>query len=301
MDGFTEFERQIKAANRTASESQVTTPKAVSANYDPRMQRIVIELSSRVEISFSPQDAEKLENASPAELDLIKVTASGFGIYFPRLDASLSVPALLAGRLGSDEWMARRRAAARRQQPMLRPVLKHKAVQWEVRTGRREAWRGLRPIAGGLVPPCAPERAESQVKKDSNHDGSDEEHPVIGTVRPVRPHAPKVWGESDYGQKEECPGDLKPYDTADAAKRAEEAPHPSGYAGARLPADPPCSLRRRADLNWRIYNGLRGNRGALAGRQSLPHDTARDAYADAQGSSNRLWSHPIYDGSSDSA
>jgi hypothetical protein len=301
MDGLTEFERQLKAANLTTSESQVSAPKAVSASYDPRTQRIVIELSSCVEISFSPKDAEKLENASPAELDPIRITASGFGIYFPRLDAGLRVPALLAGRLGSDEWIARRRAAARREQPTLRPVLKHRAVQWEVRTGKKEAWRGLRPILGGSVPACPPERAESQVEKDRNDDRSDDEDPVIGTVRPTRTHAPKVWGKSDYRQKEEGPGDFKPHDAADAAKRAKEASYPPGNTGACLAADPPCRLRGRADTNWRIYNGLRGRRGALAGRQPLRHDAARDAYADAQSASNRLWSHPIYDGSSDSA
>jgi hypothetical protein len=68
----------------------------------------VIHLNSRLDVAFSPHDAEGLENASPAQLDPIEISPSGFGIHFPKLDADLYVPALLEGFLGSQKWMASR-------------------------------------------------------------------------------------------------------------------------------------------------------------------------------------------------
>ena len=43
-----------------------------------------------------------------AELAPIEISPSGFGIYFPKLDADLYLPALLEGFLGSRQWMASR-------------------------------------------------------------------------------------------------------------------------------------------------------------------------------------------------
>jgi hypothetical protein len=59
-----------------------------------------------VDISFSPSDAEGLENATASQLGQIEITPSGLGIHFPKLDADLYLPALLEGVLGSRKWMA---------------------------------------------------------------------------------------------------------------------------------------------------------------------------------------------------
>ena len=81
-------------------------PKAVSAYYDRKSGHIVINLASKLTLSFSPRDAQGLEQAKPSQLDEIEISPSGFGIHFPRLDADLFVPGLLEGFLGSRKWMA---------------------------------------------------------------------------------------------------------------------------------------------------------------------------------------------------
>ena len=96
------------AANERARKLLRTTPHAVAARYDPRIGRVVIDLSSKLTISFSPKDAQGLEHATPADLERIEISPSGFGIHFPKLDADLYVPALLEGFLGSKRWMAAR-------------------------------------------------------------------------------------------------------------------------------------------------------------------------------------------------
>jgi hypothetical protein len=80
----------------------------VSARYDRRIGRIVIHLSTGLDIAFSPRDAQGIENATAAQLNAIEISPSGFGIHFPALDADLYLPALLEGFLGSRKWMASR-------------------------------------------------------------------------------------------------------------------------------------------------------------------------------------------------
>jgi hypothetical protein len=83
-------------------------PHALSAHYDRTSGRVVVELSSKLAVSFSPRDAQGLEHARPSQLEPIEISPSGFGLHFPKLDADLYVPALLEGFLGSQRWMAAR-------------------------------------------------------------------------------------------------------------------------------------------------------------------------------------------------
>jgi hypothetical protein len=98
----------FELASRRAKDLQASVPKAVSARYDRRNGRIVIQLSSKLDVSFSPHDAQGLEKARPSQLEEIEISPSGFGIHFPKLDADLYLPAILEGFLGSKRWMASR-------------------------------------------------------------------------------------------------------------------------------------------------------------------------------------------------
>jgi hypothetical protein len=98
----------FKLANRRAKDLQASIPKAVSARYDRENGRVVIGLSSNLDVSFSPHDAQGLEKATPSELDEIEISPSGLGIHFPKLDSDLYLPAILQGFLGSRKWMASR-------------------------------------------------------------------------------------------------------------------------------------------------------------------------------------------------
>ena len=88
-------------------------PRAESARYDAGRNRVVVRLTSGIEIGITPRDVEGLQAASAQDLKLIEVEAFGLGIHFPRLDADLYVPALLKGVLGSKRWMAARRATTK--------------------------------------------------------------------------------------------------------------------------------------------------------------------------------------------
>lgn len=85
---------------------------AVSARYDRRRARVVVTLSTGLELAFPPQLAEGLAEASPEDLAEIEISPAGLGLHWPRLDADLYVPALLQGAFGSQQWMARQLGAA---------------------------------------------------------------------------------------------------------------------------------------------------------------------------------------------
>jgi hypothetical protein len=103
---------EFQTANKQARKMESKQPHAVAAYFDPKSGRIVIELTSKLFVSFSPKDAEGLERARPTQLREIEITPSGFGLHFPALDADLYIPALLEGMLGSRQWMAARMGAA---------------------------------------------------------------------------------------------------------------------------------------------------------------------------------------------
>lgn len=104
MKSLDDFDR----ANARAAERKAHAPHVDSAKFDRRTGRIVVHLSSKLILSFSPKDVQGLEDARPAQLGEIEVSPSGFGLHFPAIDADIYIPALLEGFTGSAAWMAAR-------------------------------------------------------------------------------------------------------------------------------------------------------------------------------------------------
>jgi len=97
---------EIESANARAAARLSKTPIATAARYDPRIGRVVVDLSSGLSIAFRPQAAQGLEEAKPEQLTKVEISPSGLGLHFPALDADIYLPGLLEGFLGSRRWMA---------------------------------------------------------------------------------------------------------------------------------------------------------------------------------------------------
>ncbi|MFZ0426471.1 MAG: DUF2442 domain-containing protein [Xanthobacteraceae bacterium] len=80
---------------------------AISARYDRRKSRIVVEMNTGVQFAFPANLAEGLSGASPENLAEIEISPAGLGLHWPRLDADVYIPAILQGIFGSKKWMAR--------------------------------------------------------------------------------------------------------------------------------------------------------------------------------------------------
>jgi hypothetical protein len=128
----------FRSSNSRAEEMKRMFPRAVAARYDRVSDRVVIDLSSKLTLSFSPKDAQGLEDAKPSQLERIEVSPSGFGLHFPKLDADLYVPGLLEGFMGSRKWMAARLGVVGGQS---RSQAKKKAARANGKLGGRPAKR----------------------------------------------------------------------------------------------------------------------------------------------------------------
>ncbi len=104
-------DEQFEAARRRG-DARLQGPRAVAARYDAGRGRVVIALSTGVELGLAPRDVEGLAGASADDLRAVEIDSQGLGLHFPKLGADLYVPALLEGVLGSRRWMAARLGAA---------------------------------------------------------------------------------------------------------------------------------------------------------------------------------------------
>jgi hypothetical protein len=120
------FDREYAAAVKRGKQWDAEEPRAVSAHYDRRSHRIVVELRNGIIVSFPVNLAQGLRGALPRQLAAVEITPSGYGLHWEQLDADLSVPGVVQGLLGTKAWArelaryggsqtsARKAAAARR-------------------------------------------------------------------------------------------------------------------------------------------------------------------------------------------
>ncbi len=86
-------------------------PVARSARFDPLTGRIVVELIDGRVYAFPPALAQDLAGADASDFQDIIVDGAGLNLSFPRLDADLFIPALIAGVFGTRSWMEQRSGA----------------------------------------------------------------------------------------------------------------------------------------------------------------------------------------------
>ena len=99
-----EYEAAVERARVRAE----TEPHATAARYDKRLRMVMVALHTGLTVAFRPADVQGLETATAADLSVIEISPSGFGLHFPTLDADIWLPGLLAGHFGSKNWMAAR-------------------------------------------------------------------------------------------------------------------------------------------------------------------------------------------------
>jgi hypothetical protein len=103
---------QIDAALERGKVARASEPRAESARYDGKSERIIVELSNGATFAFPPRLAEGLAEASPAQLADVQVQGAGFGLHWESLDVDYSVPGLMSGIFGTARWMASRAGSA---------------------------------------------------------------------------------------------------------------------------------------------------------------------------------------------
>lgn len=108
MDALELEPGEYEAAVERARVRAETEPHATAARYDKRLRMVMVALHTGLTVAFRPVDVQGLETATVADLSVIEISPSGFGLHFPTLDADIWLPGLLAGHFGSKNWMAAR-------------------------------------------------------------------------------------------------------------------------------------------------------------------------------------------------
>jgi hypothetical protein len=103
---------RIDAAIERGKRVLETEPRAASARYDRKLDRIVVDLTNGCTFAFPPRLAQGLEGASDDQLEQVQILGIGYGLHWQALDVDLSVPGLLAGLFGTRAYMARRAGQA---------------------------------------------------------------------------------------------------------------------------------------------------------------------------------------------
>jgi hypothetical protein len=103
---------QIDAARARGQQALETEPRALTARYDGKLDRVIVELTNGCAFAFPPRLAQGLEQASPDLLASVEILGAGYGLHWEALDVDLSVPGLMAGIFGTKAHMARRAGQA---------------------------------------------------------------------------------------------------------------------------------------------------------------------------------------------
>lgn len=97
---------QIARATERARQADGTQPRAISAKYDTKSGRIIIELSNGATVAVPSVLCEGIADASPREISKIEITPAGDGLHWESLDVDLGLPELIRGIYGTRMWMA---------------------------------------------------------------------------------------------------------------------------------------------------------------------------------------------------
>src|SRR5690606_4171094 len=100
--------RQMQEARTRAHELKNHMPQATGAVYNPDTGLVCIRLSNGIVIGLPAAQTQGLETAGTKDLSAIRISPSGYGIHFPKLDVDLYLPALMEGIFGTKAWMAER-------------------------------------------------------------------------------------------------------------------------------------------------------------------------------------------------
>jgi hypothetical protein len=110
---------QAEAAEARGRAMLETEPRAVAVRYSRKTGRVTVDLANGCAYVFPTALVQELSNASPDALVDVEVDGAGFNLHWPRLDADLYVPALVAGVFGTRDWMSKAmaRQAGRKTSP----------------------------------------------------------------------------------------------------------------------------------------------------------------------------------------
>ncbi len=98
-------EADIRAAlERARLDTEPDPPIAISAEYDARLDLVLLHLDNGRRLVIPRENLQGLESATEAQRSQIEIFG-GYDIAWPQLDLDHYLPELLEGIYGSEAWM----------------------------------------------------------------------------------------------------------------------------------------------------------------------------------------------------
>jgi hypothetical protein len=79
-------DEQIFAAQERGRIFRETHPHAKAARYDPKADRLIVELESGATFAFPPRLVQGLQDATPEQIAEVEVIGAGYGLHWEGLD-----------------------------------------------------------------------------------------------------------------------------------------------------------------------------------------------------------------------
>lgn len=100
-----DLDAQVIQAKKAGVEALANEPRAKAVRYDATRRQVVVDLTNGCTFIFPVDMGQGLAGASNEDLADVQVLGKGFGLHWEKLDADLSIPALVVGIFGSKAWM----------------------------------------------------------------------------------------------------------------------------------------------------------------------------------------------------
>jgi len=99
-----DFDAQFNEAT-TAGIAALGDLRAKTARYDSTRRQVIVEQTNGRTFILPADMGQGLANATNDELAEVEVIGKDFGLHWEKLDADLSIAALLVGIFGSNSWV----------------------------------------------------------------------------------------------------------------------------------------------------------------------------------------------------
>ncbi len=101
-----ELNRQFEEATRRGEEELARAPKAVSAKYEEKTGRLVIQLENDVVFMIPADLIQGLCSAPAKDISEVELWMEGMYVHWEKLDVDFYVSDLMRGVFGTPKWMA---------------------------------------------------------------------------------------------------------------------------------------------------------------------------------------------------
>lgn len=99
-------DEELDRARKLGDELWATEPRALSARFDRKSGRIIIDLTNGSTFMFPARMAQGLTDATDDDLADITLKGEGFALHWERINEGFTVPGLLSGIFGTRKYMA---------------------------------------------------------------------------------------------------------------------------------------------------------------------------------------------------